>query len=108
MPLEEKDRRRHPRIDLTAPCKVYHPASRRFAAARTRNLSAGGALLRVETGRPLMPGEAIDIALSLEAKPLLQSISMIASRVIRSLPIGDNAQELAVEFEQPIEIAKAA
>lgn len=108
MPIEEKDRRRYPRIDLAAPCKVYHPASRRFAAARTRNLSAGGALLRVETGRPLMPGESIDVALSLEPKPLLQSISMIPSRVIRSLPVGDNAQELAVQFERPIELAKAA
>jgi c-di-GMP-binding flagellar brake protein YcgR len=108
MPIEDKDRRRHPRLDLAAPCKVYHPASRRFAAARTKNVSAGGALLRVETGRPLMPGEPIDVALSLEPKPLLQSVSMIAARVIRSLPIGDNAQELAVRFEREIDLAQAA
>lgn len=108
MPIEEKDRRRYPRIDLDRACKVYHPASRRFAAARTRNVSAGGALLRVQTGRPLLPGETIDVALSLEAKPLLQSIAMIPSTVIRSLPVGDNAQELAVRFEAPIDLAAAA
>jgi hypothetical protein len=33
---------------------------------------------------------------------------MIPARVIRSLPVGDAAQELAVEFERPIELAKAA
>jgi hypothetical protein len=51
MPIEDKDRRRHQRIEHTAACKVYHAASRRFAAARTRNLSAGGALLYVQTAR---------------------------------------------------------
>lgn len=108
MPIDEKDRRRHPRHDVSLACKVYHPASRRFAAARTRNLSIGGALLRVQTGRPLLPGEPIDVALSLEPKPILAATTMAGARVIRSLPIGDAAQELAVEFDEPISLARAA
>lgn len=108
MPIDEKDRRRHPRHEVSIPCKVYHPASRRFASARTRNLSIGGALLRVETGRPLLPGEPVDIALSLEPKPILPATMMAGARVVRSLPVGDASQELAVEFDQPITLARAA
>jgi hypothetical protein len=33
---------------------------------------------------------------------------MIPSRVVRSLPIGDEAQEVAVEFEREIPLALAA
>lgn len=108
MPIEDRDRRRHQRHGIVTTCKVYHPASRRFASGRTKDLSSSGALLRVETSRPMMPGEPIDVALSLNPKPLLTSTTMIRSRVIRSLPIGDSAQELAVEFEQLIDLAQAA
>ncbi|MFM9995468.1 MAG: PilZ domain-containing protein [Phycisphaerales bacterium] len=108
MPIEERDRRRHQRHGIVTMCKIYHPASRRFAAGRTKDLSASGALLCVETARPLLAGEAIDLAISLDPKPLLASTTMIRSKVIRSLPIGDTAQELAVEFDRLIDVAQAA
>ena len=102
------DRREYPRRKAEISCKVYHPATRRFAAARTRDISQGGALLRIDLGRPLNPGEPLELAVSWTQQPVLAMDTVIPARVVRSLPTGDYTQEVAVRFAGPIGLALAA
>ena len=107
-PTDPKDRREYPRRRAEIWCKVFHPATRRFVAARTRDISQGGALLRVDMGRPLAPGEQLDVAVSWTQQPVLAMDTMIPARVVRSLPTGDYTQEVAVRFNGPIALSLAA
>ena len=84
------DRRRHERHAVEKLCKIYDPASRRFAPGRTRDISRSGALVTIQWARPLSEGDHIDIIIA------------------RSLAATGEVQTVAVEFEQDIESAIAA
>ena len=66
MPTNSKDRRRHPRRQVREACKLYDPASRRFAPGRTEDVSPGGARLVVQWLRPLTVGDEVNLASRLE------------------------------------------
>ncbi len=97
---ERRDRRRWERRDLEAPCKLLHAASGRYLHGRTRNVSLGGALLVLDVGRPLLPGEPMELGLAIEPKGLLPAGAMRPARVVWADLAGEG-QRLALEFERP-------
>ena len=102
------DRRRHERHAVEKLCKIYDPASRRFAPGRTRDISRSGALVTIQWARPLSEGDHIDIIIAWSPRPLLPADSMVRARIARSLAATGEVQTVAVEFEQDIESAIAA
>ena len=106
--MDTIDRRRFQRHDLEKPCKVYDPASRRFAPGQTRNISRCGALVTVQWARPMSPGDPIDIVIAWSPRPLLPADSMVRARVSRTLASTGEVQVLALEFDNDIEAALAA
>ncbi len=106
--MDTIDRRRHERHDVEKPCKVYDPASRRFAPGRTKNISRAGALVTIQWARPLSAGDPIDIVIAWSPRPLLPADSMVRARVARTLASTGEVQVIAVEFDDDIEAALAA
>ncbi len=97
--FQTTDRRRHPRREVERPGKVYHLPSRRFVPARTVNVSDGGALLLVSSGRSMGEGEGLDVAILWGPGGLIPDRTMLRGRVVRSVPAGPEAQMVAVRFE---------
>lgn len=100
------ERRAFPRLRLARPCKVFHPGSRKYLPARTADVSAYGALLRVDAPRSLQAGEELEVAVAWDGEPLLSGESLMRATVIRTGPGGladaDRAQTVAVQFHAPV------
>src|SRR5262245_36655536 len=84
------ERRRHPRTEVAASCKVFSPA-RHLGTYRVCDLSAGGACLIGDL--PLPRGSTLQLLLQLPRRPALG----IAARVIRSHR-ADRGRRFAVAF----------
>lgn len=93
------ERRQHYRVPIAKPCKVFHPATRRYLPGRTTDVSAGGALLRVNAPRPLVPGDEIEMYIAWNNRSLLTTSEQMRGRVTRTLFDG-NEQIIAIEFAQ--------
>lgn len=106
--MNTPDRRRHERHAVEKLCKIYDPATRRFAPARTRNLSRSGDLLTIQWARPLRAGDTIDVVIGWTPRPLLPADSMVRARVARSLAAVGEVQTVALEFDHDLETAIAA
>lgn len=106
MPVGE-ERRRHPRTITTRPAKVFLPAALRYAASETTDISASGALLRVDRARPICKGDRVDLAVIAPGQPaaVLESKDMVQARVVRVTPIDHYHQAVAVEFVAPAALA---
>lgn len=104
---ESKDRRVNPRITVTKPCKVLHVATRKYLPAKTCDVSAGGALLKVTTPRPLVPGEEIEVFIAWDNKSLLTTGEQVRAHVMRTYFDGVE-QMVGVRFVQSERIVGSA
>src|SRR5881392_3656627 len=102
------DRRRHERQRVEKACKVYDPASRRYGPGKTYDVCAGGARVVVQWLRPLSVGDEIDLVVGWSSRPLLPADAMARGRVRRIDAAYGEVQVIAVEFDQEMELAKAA
>lgn len=102
MKITGEERRRHDRAAILKPCKVYMPASGRFAPGRTCNVSAGGALVSVEGGRPMAAGEEINVTIAFSRMPVVPADQMLRGRVVRAGACEGGRQLVAVEFEKEL------
>ncbi len=105
------ERRVFPRFDISRPCKVYHPASGRFIAGRTRNLSAGGALVEIDTPRDFTPGDTLELAIAWTRRAVLPADALVEAKVVRTvaslaLPDGTVRRILGIAFAQAEPIAR--
>lgn len=100
------ERRAFPRHRITRPCKVFHPGTQRFLPARTSDVSAYGALLRIDSPRTLQAGEALDIAVAWDGEPLLPEGALMRATVVRlgpaTLADSNRTQTVAVRFTAPV------
>lgn len=95
------DRRAHSRSAVALGCKVVARSASRYLTARTTDVSAGGALVEIETTRPLEPGERLDIGVCWSGSGILRTRDLVEATVVRTTPgIGDR-QRVAVAFEVP-------
>lgn len=102
------ERRRHARLPIERPCKVYHRSSRQFLAASTCDLSEGGAMIRVDAKRSINAGDEIEVLVSWGKGPVLSRGSAIPAKVIRVPGQFASHQFLAVKFDREQELALAA
>lgn len=105
------DRRQFPRFDISRPCKLYHAATGRYLPGRTRNLSAGGALVDVDTPRDFAEGESLELAIAWTRRALLPADALVEAKVMRTvaslvLPDGTTRRTLGVSFAQAEPIAQ--
>lgn len=91
------DRRKHTRVSVSRPCKLYHRATGRYLPARTCDVSASGALVRVTAPRPLVPGDEIEVYIAWSSRSLLTTSEQVRGRVTRTMFEG-NDQIVGVEF----------
>lgn len=94
-----EDRRGTPRMQVERLCKVFHEPTRRYLTGVTRDVSAGGALVTVESPRPLQVGDSIEILIAWHHRAILSSSDQIEARVIRTLFEGAR-QVVAVRFAE--------
>ena len=102
---EGRERRRHERVSLDRPAKIFHRGSWRYIAARTRDLSDGGVLLEVPSDRPLAVGDMIDVALGRPGVGVLKGDEFVWARVVRVSESGRGTSLAAVSLTRPIAVA---
>lgn len=105
------DRRQFPRADLNRPCKIFLPAAARFLAGRTRNLSAGGALVEIDGPRDLKPGDTLELGIAWSNRALLPADALIEAKVVRHvasliLPDGTTRRTIGVRFDHTSALAR--
>ena len=100
------ERRAFPRLRLARTCKVFHPGTQKFLPARTTDVSAYGALLRVDSPRPFQPGEDLEVAVAWDGEPLISGESLMRATIVRTGPGGladaERSQTVAVQFHAPV------
>lgn len=101
------NRRRHPRYAAGIDCKLIRNAASRYDAARTGDVSAGGAMLEVRTARPIHAGESIEIVVNWADRPVLTSDELIGARVMRAEPLLGQTQRVAICFDRAQDQADA-
>ncbi len=95
------DRRRFPRARVDRPCKLYDPRARRYYAARTIDLSRGGALIELQAPRAIPAHAEVFLALALNDEPLIPGEDLLAATVTRRGATRDPGS-LAIAFRTPI------
>ena len=103
--MMNSERRREARREVSQPVKVQCLETGRYLTGRTRNLSAGGALLEVLHPSLLVPGQRLRVGVARnDRQALLTSSEMAEATVVRSLGLG-GTQSVAVSFAHPQELA---
>jgi hypothetical protein len=100
-----RDRRRSERREVQKACKVYHPVTRRYAPGHAVNISAHGALVRVEGWTRLSPGDPISLVIAWTDRPILPADAMVRGTVVRSDADNAGRQAVAVDFDQAVALA---
>ena len=99
----ENDRRRHTRWALVRACKLRRSSSLAFEAARTRDVSPGGAKLITMGNKQYSVGDRIELAVAWSDEVVVEKDSLIVGRVVRTAP-AESGQTIAFEFENPMSI----
>jgi hypothetical protein len=98
--LQDLERRRHERLPLVRPCKLYEPRSRKYIPALTEDLSRSGVLLHVPRILELVPGDLIYVGVALKRRQaVIPGDEMLPARVIRRLQSTSGQTIIAAEFE---------
>ena len=95
------DRRRHTRTLTEIACKLLPNAECRYRSAITADVSAGGALLDLRTPKPLIAGEKLALSINWNGRPLMSRNELVTATVVRTSPLLDQRQRIAVEFDEP-------
>lgn len=103
-----RERRQHARQVVTRPCTLFRRRTQRFVAARTVDISHGGALVEVESPRPLVEGETIDVGVAWTSSPLITQDSLVEAKVVRVVEQRPGRQTVAVRFDHADVLAAVA
>lgn len=101
------ERRQHERVECKRPCKLLHPASMRYMAARTLDLSPAGAQLELSHHRPLTAGDRVDVLIDWDQRGVVTSDTTVEATVVRMGTPEGLRQRVAVAFlaDQAVPIA---
>lgn len=102
------ERRQHERLEIKRPCKLLHARTLRYMAAKTRDLSPGGAMLELSHHRPMAIGDHIDLLVDWDETGIVNTQTMLAATVVRlGVPEGLR-QRVGIAFTQEQAITMAA
>jgi hypothetical protein len=102
------ERREHARTPIERPCKAFHRPSRTYMPGRTLNLSPTGAMVVIESPRPLHEGDELEIGIAWDRRVVIESRSMTRARVVRVSATLGKRQAVAVRFVVSGALAVAA
>jgi len=91
----------HPRRSVEIACKIRCPGTGRYLQAHTSDVSSGGALLTVQTPRPLADGQRVDVALRDDGRAIISKAELIPAHIVRSSARLERRQVVAVQFDRP-------
>ena len=101
------ERRHTPRLAVDRPAKVFCPLTRRYYAARTLDVSRGGAMISISTPRTLRAGEVLDVAICWDERAVIPQTSLVKAQISRvAARIGDH-QAVGVQFADEISMQAA-
>jgi hypothetical protein len=106
--MTTSDRRLTRRLSVSKPCKVFRRGTQRYLAARTNDVSAGGASLEVESSRAVSAGERLDVGVAWSRSPILLEDALVEARVVRVGAFSEGRQFVAVAFDVPDVLPLAA
>jgi hypothetical protein len=93
------DRRVHPRVEFSRPCKIFSPALQRYFLGTTRDLSPGGLLIDIGHLVDVRPGDVLHVGVATKRREqFLRSNDMIEATVIRTMTTVDDHTTFAVKF----------
>ena len=102
------ERRQDARSEVEKPVKIRCLRSGRYLSGRTRNLSAGGALIEISDPHRFAPGQRIKLGIAWNRRQtVLDSHALIDSVIIRNLALG-GLHQIALRFEHRQELAASA
>lgn len=104
MEATSTDRRQFSRWLLDRPVKICLAKGGHYLPGKTRDVSAGGALLELDYPTLLPLGRTVKIAVAWEKEALVTSSAMIEATVVRNLGHGGR-QVIALQFDEPIEVS---
>lgn len=93
------DRRRHTRMYVRKPCKIFHFGSRLYIPASTHDFSVGGAMVWLDAGRQLSVGDEISVIVGWNSGAVVRQDSSIPGRVLRIISMDGGRQAAAVQFK---------
>ena len=97
--MVDMNRRAHQRLRVARPCKLYVPKTRRYLPGSTRNVSAGGALLRVAAHPAVAAGDRLWVGIALKrSQGILMSNQMLKATVVRLAHAAGGVMVLALSF----------
>ena len=106
--LSTSDRRRHKRFPVARPGKLFRRSTQQYAPVRTLNLSFSGALLEIQSERPIVVGELIDLGVAFRDRTVVESKSLVQGIVARVETLAADRQRVAVRYIQPSALLAAA
>lgn len=103
--MPHTDRRRDDRVPLQRRVKLICPLTGRCHGGQTRNYSAGGTLVALDTPWTLAPGQRVRIGIDWAGRQgLIRSEQMPQASVIRAVA-SPGSGHLALAFDQRQELA---
>lgn len=102
------DRRRHKRFAIARPGKIFRRATQQYVPATSRDLSFTGALLELESERPMAVGEVLDIGLAMTSSAVVPSSALLRGIVVRSETVGEFRQLVAIRYLHREALSEAA
>jgi len=101
------DRRRHTRMYVRKPCKIFHFGSQLYIPASTHDFSVGGAMVWLDAGRQLSVGDDISVIVGWNSGAVVRQDSSIPGRVLRIISMDGGRQAAAVQFKS-VQMARIA
>ena len=99
--MQTIDRRQHARHNAEIACKLLRQAEGKYRTAKTADVSAGGASFTLLTPKPLQVGETLQLSVNWHGEALMKRSELINAVVVRTGPLLDKAQQVAVRFDEP-------
>lgn len=107
--LDGRDRRQHTRHPLERPAKIFCPATGRFLAGRTRNISAGGVLIEVDVTESIGAGDEIQLTIAFGDRFIVPMSELVPASIVRTSAADDaSSVALAIAYDNAADMALSA
>lgn len=103
----DRERRTDPRVEVDRPVKLQCQLTGRYYSGRTYNVSAGGAMVEVDSVSLMIPGQQLNVGIAWDTRQaIMNSRDMVKATVVRSAGLASH-QVIGLQFQQRQELAIA-
>ncbi len=94
------ERREHERHAAEIACKVRCSQTGRYLGALTSDLSAGGAMMTIQTPKGVRAGQTVEVALRTDGRVIILRNELVPAKVVRCSSVVGRHQVVALEFDE--------